>query len=138
MLNLKMILPFLVVGQAFAGIDMPAVDKEIEKVSNNIKKEKTFSDKFKHVTYLEGFLKKEIEKINDKNYEQEKNNLFKLNFYRGNILGLTTPFPEGDCSYQRDRLIRNFSHYKTGEIHEKIKPLAKVPLKIIDSICNKK
>ncbi len=138
MFNLKIIIPLLFVGQAMAQIDMPSVDKEIEKVASNIKKEKVFAEKFKHVTYLESFLQKEIAKVNDKNYEKEKGKLFKLHFFHGNLIGLTTPFKESDCEFQRELLIKNFSDYKTGKIHKKLEPLAQIPLKIFDSICNKK
>ncbi|MCK5883631.1 MAG: hypothetical protein KAG61_08085, partial [Bacteriovoracaceae bacterium] len=131
-------IPFFFISTAFGGIDLASVDIEIKKVIRNIAKEKVFSNKFKHVTYIEGIFEKEISKVNDKNYEEEKGKLFMLNFYHGNILELTTAFPQEDCQYQRERLVRNFSDYKTGKIHKKIKLLAKVPLAIFDSICNKK
>lgn len=137
MFNIIKILPILLLtSNSFGQVDITKIEVEIDKVCANIKKERKFENRFKHVQYLVSFIDKEIKKLTQPEYDNEQEKVYKIYFYQGNLQELTDSFPKEDCGYRREKVIRNFSNYSTGEIPEKIKPLSTIPIKVVDAICD--
>lgn len=141
MFNLKaisiLITGALIINGYAAGPDLKKVEDSFDGLCTQLKGQKDFTKRFELIKGQIKFIDSEIKKVNDQNYQQFENQLFDLNFYNANLLSLDTPFPQTDCEFQQEKLRTNFSDYKTGIIHEKLKTKAERIIKIGKCLCEK-
>lgn len=138
MFNLKTIalMSLILSNCAFtATLDLKKIESSMIETCSKIKSEKDFAKRFVFIQNLIKEIENETKKVTDSNYQAEQDRLFELNFYQGNLLSLDTPFAKNDCSFQLEKLKTNFSDYKTGEIHPKLKNYAEKIIKIGNCLC---